>query len=315
MAQYIVRRITLAIPTLLLVVIATFMIVRMQPGDALLSMVGEASSLSDADRARIRQDLGIDQPVTTQFVKWVGGAVQGDLGRSFFTRQPVNELLARRFVLSAELAVAAIVVALTIAIPLGVASAYWRGSFVDYLARGFAVMGLSMPDFWIGLIVIVLLVSQFGWLPPLSYEPLFSNPWVNLQQVFFPMLIVGYRYSAITMRMMRSATLEILSQDYVRTARAKGLTEPQTMIRHVARNALIPVVTIVGLQFAHLFNVLVVIEVLFGLPGIGSLTYDAALTRDYPIVQGSMLLLATITVLTNLAVDLSYGFLDPRIRA
>jgi len=241
--------------------------------------------------------------------------VQGDLGRSFFTRQPVTDLLLRRFVVSAELAVAAILVALVVAIPLGIASAYWRGSLVDYAARAFAVMGLSMPDFWIGLIVIVLLVSWFGWLPPLSYEPLFSKPWENLQQVFFPMLIVGYRYSAITMRMMRSATLEILNQDYIRTARAKGLTEAQTMLRHVARNALIPVVTIVGLQFAHLFNVLVVIEVLFGLPGIGSLTYDAALTRDYPIVQGSMLLLATITVLTNLVVDLSYGFLDPRIRS
>lgn len=314
MAKYILRRLVLTIPTLFLVMVATFAIIRMQPGDVILQRIAEGGTLTPEQKAQLAAELGLDLPAPVQFAHWLGDVARGDLGNSFLNTQPVTEILFPRLLVSAEVGFYAIVVAVALAIPLGVASAYYRGSALDFGARSFAVLGLSLPDFFIGLFVIVMLVHWWGWLPPLTYASFATNPIDHLVQISFPVLIVGYRRSAVIMRLMRSATLEVLGQDYVRTARAKGLTEARTIFVHVARNALVPIVTIIGLQFAHMFNALVVIELLFGLPGLGFATYEAATSRDYPVVQGAMLLLAIITVLSNLVVDISYGFIDPRMK-
>lgn len=314
MRQYIIKRLLAMVPLLLLIALTTFSLVRLQPGDAVMAKLGEAGALRSADRAQIQRELGLDRPAPVQFVSWLGQVITGDLGRSFYTRQPVRNLIMRRLPVSAELVLGSLLIASLIAIPLGVASAYWRNTPLDYAMRAITIAGLSMPDFFFGLVVLILLVSQFGWLPPLNYKPLLRDPFANVQQFMFPILIVGYRYAAITARITRSAMLEVLNQDYVRTARAKGQREFSVVLTHAGRNAIIPVVTVIGTQVTHLFNSLVVIEILFALPGLGSLTYDAVLGRDYPVVQATVLVFAMVALLANLAVDLLYARLDPRIR-
>lgn len=314
MRTYVIRRVLLTGPTLLLVAVATFALVRLQPGDAIIAMAGEAGVLTNRDRAELEAELGLDHPAPIQFFRWLAGVLKGDLGESFYTRQPVTDLILHRLAVSAELVILSLLVSILIAIPLGVAAAYWRDSPIDYAARLVAVGGLSMPDFWFALLVIIILVTQFQWLPPLQYRSFMSDPGANIQQFVIPAAIVGYRYASVTARMTRSAVLEVLNQDYVRTARAKGLDEFRVVLHHVGRNAVIPVVTIIGTQVTHLFNALVVIEIIFALPGLGSMTYDAVLGRDYPVVQGTVLLFATVAVAANLLVDLSYAMLDPRVR-
>lgn len=313
MLSYALRRVVLGIPTLFLVALVTFALVRLQPGNVLTVLAGEGM-LSPSDAAKIAQGLGLDRPAPMQFLIWLRDILQGDFGRSFYTGQDVSSLFLRRTAITVQLGVMAVGVAALIGIPMGTASGYWKGSLIDYATRGVAVVGLTVPHFWLGLIVMALLIRWFGWLPPLSYQSFLENPRANLLQLVFPVLIVAYRMSAVVMRMTRSIVLETISQDYIRTARAKGLSESRVLLRHVSRNALIPIITIIGLQFASAINGIVVIEVLFGLPGLGSLVLDAANSRDYPILQAVMLLFAMSTMVTNLIVDLSYGILDPRVR-
>lgn len=314
MASYVVRRLLLSVPTLVVVSVLVFVLVRLQPGDVIVAQAGQAGALSPADEQRIREDLGLDRPAPVQYVAWLGNVVRGGFGESFYTRQPVRDLVWRRIPVSLELMIGSLVVALVIAIPLGAGAAYWRNSPFDYLARAVSVVGLSIPDFFFGMLVIIFLVSQFGWLPALNYTPITEDPLQNLEQFIIPILIVGYRYAALTARMTRSAVLEVINQDYIRTARAKGLRDKKILMSHVSRNSMIPVITVIGNQMIALFSALVVIEVVFVLPGMGSMTFAAVQARDYPVVQATVLIFAIMAVLTNTLVDVAYAIIDPRIR-
>jgi len=316
MPSYIVRRILLMIPTLLGAVTLIFLLMRLLPGDVALYILGsgESSDVNKQALEQIRQDLGLDQPLIVQYGKWLWGAMRLDFGNSYWTRQPVIEELQRRYPLTANLAVMSLVLGTLIAIPIGVVSAIRQDTLVDYAARIFVIAGLSIPNFWLAILVILGLVHYFQWLPPLNFAPFWADPWLNFKQLVFPALITGYRLSAIGARMTRSSILEVLRDDYVRTARAKGLRELVVVLKHALRNALLPVITIIGLELLTLFGGLVVIETVFSVPGIGRYLVDAITHRDYPSVQALVFMFAVLVVTVNLLVDIIYGFLDPRIR-
>jgi peptide/nickel transport system permease protein len=316
MATYIVRRILLMIPTLLGAVTLIFLLMRLLPGDVALYILGsgESSEVNKQALEQIRQDLGLDQPLIVQYGRWLWGAVRLDFGNSYWTRQPVIEELKRRYPLTANLAVTSLLLGTLIAIPVGVLSAVRQDTLADYAARVFVIAGLSLPNFWLAILVILGLVHYFQWLPPLDYAPLWVDPWQNFKQLAFPALITGYRLSAIGARMTRSSILEVLRDDYVRTARAKGLREFVVVLKHALRNALLPVITIIGLELLTLFGGLVVIETVFTIPGIGRYLVDAITHRDYPSIQAVVFMISVFVVTVNLLVDLVYAFLDPRIR-
>jgi peptide/nickel transport system permease protein len=316
MATYIVRRILLMIPTLLGAVTLIFLLMRLLPGDVALYILGsgESSEVNKQALQQIREDLGLDQPLLVQYGQWLWGAVRLDFGNSYWTRQPVTEELKRRYPITANLAVMSLLVGTLIAIPVGVLSAVRQDTLADYAARIFVISGLSLPNFWLAILIILALVHYFKWLPPLDYAPFWADPWQNLKQLAFPALATGYRLSAIGARMTRSSILEVLRDDYVRTARAKGLREYVIVLKHALRNALLPVITIIGLELLTLFGGLVVIETVFTIPGIGRYLVDAITHRDYPSVQALVFMFALLVVTVNLLVDIVYGFLDPRIR-
>ena len=316
MATYIVRRILLMIPTLLGAVTLIFVLMRLLPGDVALYILGsgESSEINKQALQQIREDLGLDQPLIVQYGQWLWGAVRLDFGNSYWTRQPVIEELKRRYPITANLAVMSLLLGTLIAIPVGVLSAVRQDTLADYAARIFVISGLSLPNFWLAILIILGLVHYFRWLPPLDYAPFWVDPWQNLKQLAFPALATGYRLSAIGARMTRSSILEVLRDDYVRTARAKGLQEYVIVLKHALRNALLPVVTIIGLELLTLFGGLVVIETVFTIPGIGRFLVDAITHRDYPSVQALVFVIALFVVTVNLLVDIIYGFLDPRIR-
>ena len=316
MATYIVRRILLMIPTLLGAVTLIFLLMRLLPGDVALYILGsgESSDINKQALQQIREDLGLDQPLIVQYGQWLWGAVRLDFGNSYWTRQPVIEELKRRYPVTANLAVMSLLVGTLIAIPVGVLSAVRQDTLADYAARLFVISGLSLPNFWLAILIILGLVHYFKWLPPLDYAPFWADPWQSLKQLAFPALATGYRLSAIGARMTRSSILEVLRDDYVRTARAKGLREYVIVLKHALRNALLPVVTIIGLELLTLFGGLVVIETVFTIPGIGRYLVDAITHRDYPSVQALVFMFALLVVTVNLLVDIVYGFLDPRIR-
>lgn len=314
MWRYILRRVLLAIVVLLLVSIGVFSIVRLLPGDAVILTLGEFSVLTPEALENARHELGIDRPFINQYGAWIGGVVRGDLGDSLVTRRSVTGELSKRITLTLHLAVMAMIVGLLIAIPIGILSAIRQDTAADYGGRLFAIMGLSLPDFWIAVVAITFLTIVFQWFPPRGFEPIWIDPWKNLQQLFLPALIIGWRFSAVVMRMTRSCLLEVLREDYIRTAQAKGLGEQAVIVRHALKNALIPVVTIVGQQFSLLIGGTVIVEFIFLLPGVGSLTLDAVLLRDYTMIQGAVLFFASVMVFMNLLVDLSYAWFDPRIR-
>jgi peptide/nickel transport system permease protein len=262
----------------------------------------------------MRAELGIDRNPVVQYIDWASGVVHGDFGKSLWDDNQVLPTIIHRMATSMEIAVFAIVIAIAVAIPLGVISAVKQNSWIDYVARLFAVTGLSLPDFWIATMLLLFLSVQVHWLPEFGWFNPFDHPWQNFLAIIFPALIVGYRYSAVSARMTRSAMLEVLREDYVRTARAKGLRERTVVVRHALRNGLIPVITIMGSQVSFLLGGLVVLEQIFSLPGMGRYTYDAVIHRDYTVVQGTVLTMATVYVLANLAIDLSYALIDPRIR-
>ena len=314
MYKYVIRRLLLSVPVLLLSSLIVFGLMRVMPGDALTALMGESGNVSAKDLQKLRKDLGLDRPYYQQYGIWLWQMVSLNPGYSIFTNEPITVALKKAIPVSLELAMLAIILGLTIAIPVGVLSATRQDTASDYVGRVVAVSGLSVPDFWLGTLVITFAAIWFHWIPPIGYVSLWDQPWKNLQQVLLPAAILGFRLSAATMRMTRSTVLEVLREDYVRTAWAKGLSGKIVVYKHALKNALIPVVTIVGGQFGVLLAGTVVVETIFALPGMGRLTVEAILYRDYPIVQTNVMLGAATLVTLNLIVDLTYAWLDPRIR-
>jgi peptide/nickel transport system permease protein len=314
MCRYVVRRSFLALLTLLLVSLAVSSLVRLLPGDVVLMRLGENTSLTPEAREKARHELGLDRPFWQQYGSWIWGVVRGDLGKSLASGRPVSQELSKGISVTLHLAVIALIISLLIAIPIGVLSAVRQDTLADYGGRIFAILGLSFPDFWLAVVIITYMAIWFNWVPVRAFEPIWSNPIKNLTQLIIPAAIIGARLSAVTMRMTRSALLEVLREDYIRTAWAKGLRERTVIIRHALKNAFIPVITIIGQLFAILLGGTVIVEFVFLLPGVGSLILDAVRMRDYTMVQGGVMFFATIMVVMNLLVDLSYAWFDPRIR-
>lgn len=312
MQQYVLKRLLLVVPTLLLVSVIVFSLTRLIPGDVVTLMFEEKGYAKDMDALRAR--LGLDRPLPVQYVTWLGRIVQGDLGESLWTRRPVLEEITRRLPVSLELGLMAIGFALCLALPIGILSAIRQDTLKDYTARSAAILGLSIPSFWKATLVIVLPSIWFGWAPPLQFTPLSHDPWQHFSQFLAPAIILGIASGASIMRLTRALMLEVLRQDYVRTAWSKGLHEPRVVMKHALKNAMIPVITIVGIQVGQIAGGTVIMETIFGLPGMGRFLVDAIYQRDYPVVQGVNLLIASIIVGTNLLVDVTYAYLDPRIR-
>jgi peptide/nickel transport system permease protein len=315
MGKYLVKRFLLMFPTLLGVAILIFVLIRIIPGDVVeLRLAGDSSSVSQEvlDRERIR--FGLDQPVWKQFVTWMAGVVRLDFGTSMWTGAPIWEEIKLRFALSMQVAIMATLVAVMLAIPLGVISALKQDTWVDYAVRIFSIAGLAVPSFWLGIVMILLMLIVFKWLPPMVYTPFWVNPWQNMLQLIWPALAVGYRYSAVATRITRSAMLEVLREDYIRTARAKGLIQKLILSRHALKNAMLPVVTVIGLEFAFLLGGLVVTEQVFNLNGLGLLFVQAVAHRDYTLIQALVMLVAGFFIVVNFAMDMMYAWLDPRIR-
>jgi peptide/nickel transport system permease protein len=315
MRTYIAKRLLLIIPTLLGAATLVFLIMRVIPGDvALLILGGDQGQIDQKQLDAMRRQLGLDQPLLVQFGTWLWGVVRFDFGKSLWTGQPVTEELLIRLPLSLQLALMATMVSVLISIPLGMLAAVRQDTWVDYLIRVFSIGGLAIPGFWVGILCILFLVIFFGWGPPLEFTPPWVNPWANLQIMIWPVLTVGYRYAAVTTRMTRSTLLDVLREDYIRTAWAKGLRERAVVIRHALKNSMLPVVTLIGTEFAFLIGGLVVTETVFTLNGVGRFVVDAVAHRDYPVVQALIFLIAFSFVIVNLLVDLTYAWFDPRIR-
>jgi peptide/nickel transport system permease protein len=306
------RRLLATIPLLFLVSLVVFSFVHVLPGDPAILFLGEEA---DPDTvARFRARLGFDRPLATQYLEWLGRALQGDLGRSLRTNQPVTEAILQRLPVTLELLGAALLVSLAIAVPMGIVSAVKRNSGVDLASTVFALVGFSLPNFWLGLMLIYVFALLFRWLPPSGFVPLSAGVGSNLQALVLPALTLGTALAALVTRQLRSGMLEVLRQDYVRTAQAKGLSQRVVVGKHALRNALIAVVTVIGLQIGGLLGNTIITESLFALPGVGRLMIDAVFSRDFFVVQGVILFLAVGYVVSNLLVDLVYSYLDPRIR-
>jgi peptide/nickel transport system permease protein len=316
MWKFIAKRFLLMIPTLLGVAILAFVLLRMVPGDIVEArLMGAGGAFVTSEMiAQERAKFGLDQPLWKQFVTWMWGLARLDLGVSMWTGAPILEEIRLRFALSLQVAVMATVVATLLAIPLGVVAALKQDTWVDYAVRVFSIAGLATPSFWLGILIILALLIIFRWLPPMVYTPFWVNPWENLAQLIWPALAVGYRYSAVATRMTRSAMLEVLREDYIRTARAKGLWLKLILGRHALKNAMLPVVTVIGLEFAFLLGGLVVTEQVFNLNGLGMLFVEAVARRDYTLTQALVMLTASAFIVVNFAMDVMYGWLDPRIR-
>lgn len=316
MFSYLLRRILYFLPTLLGVSLLVFFAIRLVPGDAITATLGtEAGMLTAAQRAALERYYGLDRPALAQYVTWLQGALRGNLGLSIRYGQPVTALILARFPLTLELAFLAVLIALLIGVPVGVLSAVRQNSAFDVLGRMLSLLGLALPNFLVGTLIIYALSVYFKVLPTAGdYASLFERPLKNLQQLFFPAFTLGFAFSASVMRMTRSSMLEVLGEEYVRTARSKGLAEGRVVRRHAFRNALIPVLTLIGVEIGYLLGGAFIVEQIFALPGLGRLTVNAVSQREYALVQGATLFIATNVVLINLLVDLLYAALDPRIR-
>jgi peptide/nickel transport system permease protein len=313
--KYIVKRILLMIPTLLGVAVLIFFLMRVVPGDIVeLRFMGDSAFASKDNLDKERARLGLDRPLWQQFVTWMTGIVRLDFGTSMWTGAPIIEEIKLRATLSFQLAVMATFIAVALAIPLGVLAALKQDTWVDYSVRIFSIAGLATPSFWLGIVFILGLLIIFKWLPPMVYTPFWVDPWQNMLQLIWPALAVGYRYSAVATRMTRSAMLEVLREDYIRTARAKGLWQKLILSRHALKNAMLPVLTVIALEFAFLMGGLVVTEQVFNLNGLGMLFVESVSRRDYTLTQALVMLVAFVFIFVNFAVDLMYAWLDPRIR-
>ncbi len=315
MRAYILRRLLALIPTLLFASIIVFATVRMIPGDVIDLMLSQNDVAADKlSRDQLVQALGLDRSMPEQYVRWVWGILQGDFGKSLWQSTPVLEQVLQRLPVTFELGLMALVVGLALALPIGVYSAIRQDTAGDAAARSFSILMLAVPNFWMGTMVMVFPSIWWGWSPEVNYVKFGDAPWQNMKQMIVPALVLGTALSAITMRMTRTMMLEVLRQDYIRTAWAKGLPERLVVMRHALRNALIPVVTLIGLQAPLLIGGAVIIEQIFVIPGMGLLLLEAVSQRDYPIITGVFLVVGLAVMLINLVVDLSYGFLDPRVR-
>lgn len=317
MRNYIIRRLLLFFPTLILASIIIFVIMRIVPGDPAIAILGGEGGegvYTQADLDSLRQKLGFDKPIHVQYLVWIWGVVRLDMGDSLWMGTPVIDELKRRFPLTLELALLTFSVAVSIAIPAGVISALRQDTSLDYTVRVFSILGLAMPTFWIGTMTLLILSLWFNWVPPMGYASPWQDLGKNLEQLIWPALGLGYYQNAITARMTRAQMLEVLRQDYIRTAWAKGLQTRAVVFGHALKNAVLPVVTLWGIQVGHLLGGAIVMETIFSLPGIGRLLITSVFNRDYPMIQAIILFIAFVFLVINLAVDLLYGWLDPRIR-
>ena len=315
MRQYAIKRIGLFLPTVLLVTIIVFVVMRLIPGDPALAILSADDAVyTQEELAQLRAELGTDRPIPVQYFEWIGGILQGDFGTSYWWGGPVMERLGQRIPVTIELAILGILLAVVCAVPLGVLSAIKPDSPLDYLSRIFTLVGISIPTFFSGILLTLVLIRAFGWLPPLGYEDIWEDPWTNIKQLMLPALALGFYDMAFIARVTRSSMMEILREDYMRTARAKGLRELIVLSRHGLKNAVLPVLTISGWQFGRLFGGTVIIEKIFLIPGVGQLLIDAIYQRDFPTIQAVIVIVALSIVVVNLLVDLLYGWLDPRIR-
>jgi len=321
MRNYILKRLLLVIPTLFGAALLVFVLLRLVPGDICEVRMAGSGGYFDADAIQTcRVEMGTNKPLPLQFLNFIWGLTRFDFGTSMWTGQPIVSEIALRFQLSLEVAILATIVALVIAIPLGTISAVKQNTWIDYVVRGISIAGIAMPAFWLGILIILglLLSTQHflgtPWMPPITYRPIWQDPVYNLSMLIWPAVATGYRYSAVVTRMTRSALLEVLREDYVRTARAKGLWEKIIIRRHALKNALLPVITVIGMEFAFLIGGLVVTEQVFNLNGLGKLFVESVLNNDYTMTQALVMLVVMIYVTVNLAVDICYAWLDPRIR-
>jgi len=318
MGHYVVRRLLLCIPTLFGVTLVIFVIMRVIPGDPATIILGGSDAgtggYTQQDVQRVREQLGLNKPIAVQYVDWVGNALKLDFGTSIRYSSPVGAEILQRFPLTLELTGLALVFGLAIGLPVGMISAARQNSRLDFCSRFFASLGLAVPNFWLGTLVIIAMARWFNWVPPLGYVGMFDDPQQHLQQILPPALVLGYGFSAYVARMSRAQILEVLREDFVRTAYAKGLRAKTVLARHALKNAMLPVVTLSGLHVGVLLGGVVTIELIFSLPGLGRLLLDALTSRDYPLIQAEVFLLAAEFLGINLLVDLLYSWLDPRIR-
>ncbi len=315
MLGYLANRALLMIPTLVGVAILIFFMLRVVPGDIVeVKLRGDGGSVTQETIEKERARLGLDQPMIVQFGQWMTGLATLNLGNSMWTDRPVVEEIGLRLELTLQVAVMATVIAILIAIPLGTLSALFKDTWIDYTIRIVTIAGLAVPSFWLGMIIILGLLYLFNWLPPITYTPFYVDPVANISQLIWPALAVGYRYAAVVARMVRSSIVEVMKEDYIRTARAKGVYEKLVVSRHAMRNAMLPAITFIGLEFAFLIGGLVVTEQVFNLNGLGRLFVQAISRNDFTLIQSIVMLIAVVFILSNLVVDLLYAWLDPRIR-
>ena len=314
MHEYVARRLLLAVPTLLGVTLLIFLVMRILPGDVAFVILSEGGQASQEDVRKVREALGLERPLHVQYLAWLGDVARGDFGRSFWRNEPIATLILDRGTVTVQIAVMAVALSWLIGLPVGLLAAAKQDSLLDLVARGTTVLGLAVPSFWLGTLIVLLLMVGFEWFPPLRYVYPWDDLWSNLQQTTLPAVVLGLFLAAYAARMTRSAALEVIREDYVRTARAKGLRELSVMFRHVLKNALLPVVTLSGVQFGALLSTSVVVEKVFNVPGLGRALVEAIAERDYMVIQNLALTYAAAFTVINLAIDLLCGWLDPRIR-
>jgi len=318
MGKYAIRRALLFIPTLLVATILVFTLFWVVPGDPALTILaggeGDSGAVSPEQLQQLRQTLGLDRPIYVQYASWLTNALRGDLGMSLWYKTPVWNQLKDRFLVTMELAVMAIVLAICAVVPLGVISAVKQDTRLDYLSRIFSSIGIALPTFWFGILIVYAFATFFEWLPPLGYATLWDDPLLNLQQLILPALTLAFNDLAFTARVTRSSMLEVMREDYLRTARAKGLVELRVIGRHALKNALLPVLTVSGYQFARLLGGVIIVESIFVVPGMGTLLIDSIIHRDFIVLQAIVVLIAAVVLILNLVVDLAYGVVDPRVR-
>jgi len=310
--KYVLRRLLVAGASLVIASLGVFSLPRLIPGDVVQLMLDERAYGKDLEDLRAK--LGLDRPIYAQYFDWLGRVVRGHLGESLWTKRPVIEELARRLPVSLELGLMALCFSISIALPVGIIAAVRQDSFADYLTRSLAILGLSVPGFWIATLAVLLPAIWWGWSPPIQFTEFSVDPWAHVSQFILPAAILGLASAAAIMRLTRAMLLDVLRQDYVRTAWAKGVGERRVVLKHSLKNALIPVVTVLGIQVAQILGGTVIFETIFGLPGMGRFLFDAINQRDYPVIQGINLLIVSVVVVMNLTVDAFYAFLDPRIR-
>jgi peptide/nickel transport system permease protein len=311
---YIAQRLGIGLVTLFGMSVVIFLLLRLAPGNIVDILFSTGGYVNPSERAAIERELGLDRPLWAQYVEWMGQLAVGNLGKSYRYDLPAWEIIRPLIPVTLELAMLSLVISVALGVPLGVISAVRQDTRLDYVLRVFSLAGLSMPSFWLGMVIILGLVAWIGWIPPVTYVRMSENFWLHAVQFMLPALAVGYRSSALIMRITRSSLLEVLREDYVRTAWAKGQTRRAVIWRHALKNAILPVVTVIGIEFAFLIGGLVVTETVFNLPGLARFLVQAILWRDYPIVQNLVMFIAVVVILSNLLVDMLYGVLDPRVR-